>query len=448
MKGLRIVLLSVSCLCAVSAVTAQTQWTLAECVDAAMRNNLRLRQVGVESEKVKLQLDDARNSRLPNLSASLNGNLYFGRGPTRDGTYSDNNQFSSGAGLSSDMVLFGGGAINHSIEAARIDVQTSQQVIANVGENISLQIMTAYLQVLYTMDMVELGRAQVDITSQLVETNEIKFKAGKIAESTLYESRSQLARDRNALVGYESDYRLALLDLQQMMNIEPDSRFEIRRPQMGDVEFEMMSRFGAPEDVYDASVGLRPGIRAEMSRLESGEKRVLMAKAQRYPTVSLGMGYNNSYYYSFQNGYDNVRFATQLRNNGNEYVGVNVSIPIWERGTIKNKIRSASLAVSSQQLVVEEAHNTYRKEIEQAGEKARTSYEKYLSSGEAARAAGIVFHNEQSKLDAGATTMFDYNNAKSQWERAQIEVVQAKYDYLFRCRILGFYLGEPVDFRY
>ena len=427
---------------------AQEQsWTLQQCIDYAIENNITVQQMRISSENKEINLNTAQNSRLPSVSASLGQSVYFGRGPSRDGTYTDNNQTSTSMGVSANLPLFQGMRIKHEIAGRTADFQASLEDFSRAREDVSLNVTSIYLQVLLNKELVKVAENQVALSSEQVRRSELLVQSGKSPESELFESRAVLAKDEMNLTQNKNTLMLSLLDLRQALNIETDNGFDIKDPNIGAETIEDMGGLKNPDAVYDYAVENRPRILAEKLRLQSSEKDLLIAKSARYPSISLSGGYSNSYYYSFVSGYNNKLFFEQLKNNGNEYVGLNINIPIFNRLATRNSIRTAQNNIRIQELAVTEAQQVLKKEIEQSYYNATAAFEKYRSAVKSLEAARLAFRYEEDKADVGRSTIFDYNDAKTRMEKSESDMAQAKYEFIFRQKILNFYAGEKLEFK-
>ena len=196
---------------------------------------------------------------------------------------------------------------------------------------------------------------------------------------------------------------------------------------------------GTADDVYAYATENRPHIKAERLRLESAENAVRIAKSALYPSLSLRGGYGTGIYSTQE-----AAFGTQFRKNSSEFVGVSMSVPIFNRRATHNSILSARIAMRKQQLAVTDAEQSLRKEIEQAWYNADAAYGKYRSADAALTSARVAFAYEQQKAESGRSTIFDFNDAKTRMEKAESELVQAKYEFVFRSKILDFYRGKPL----
>ncbi len=426
--------------------SAQGGWTLQQCIDYAIENNTTVQQRMLQQQDQEISLNTSRNSRLPNLTANASENLSFGRSAGRDGVYTDVTRASSSAGINTSVPVFAGFRIKNDIAAREFDLQAALHDLARVKDDVAVNVTSLYLQVLFNKELLGVAQSQVELSREQVERSQKLFEAGRSAESAVYESRALLAKDELVLVQAENSLTLSLLDIAQALNLPETAGFDIKAPLLDQLRVNALSNLEAPGTIFDYAVVTRPMILAEQSRLESSRKTLGIAKAYRYPQISLGAGYSNSYYYSFSDNATNLQFMDQIKNNGSESIGLNLSIPIFNRLATRNQIRSANLNIQSRELTLTEAERTLRKEIEQAYYNASAAYKKFQSAGESAEAARIAFRYEEEKATAGRSTTFDYNDAKTRLERSESEMIQAKYEFIFRRKILDFYAGTPLDF--
>lgn len=436
MKGVLLLLLSLFFL---SELYGQERWSLERCIRYALQNSTKVKKALITNREYDIRLSTARNSRLPDLNASLGQNVYFGRGPSRDGTYKDNTQLSTSMNASASLTVFAGRRIKHDIEGRRMDLQASMQDLDRAREDLSLQITSLFLQALFCKELVGVAERQVELSRVLVGRNELLRRGGRSVEAELLESRAQLSNDELNLAQTENNLTIALLELSQALSRESAEDFDIEPPVLDSIGADVLDRLERPATIFDAAVSIRPMIRAEELRLESSRHALQMARAARYPQLIISGGYSNSYFYSFVPGYNNVAFFNQLRNNGNEFIGLNVNIPIFNRLATRNQIRSARAGVEAQQIVLSETRMALRKEIEQAYYNVHVAFKKYNASGQAVRSATEVFNYESNRAAAGRSNMYEYNDAKTRLEKAESNMLQAKYEFIFNKKILDFY---------
>ena len=418
---------------------AEAPWTLESCIEYAQQNNTEVQQRALQVESSSIELSTARYSRLPDLNASVGGDASFGRALTSDNTYQSNNQTSGSLNVSASMPLFQGMRINHQIAAGKLNLAAAVQDLERIREDVAINVMTLYLQVLYAKEMVGISERQVELSTLQVANSRALAAEGKQPESVIYESEAPLANDRMSLTQARNDLQLALLDLSQALNRQSAAGFDIVVPTLDSLALESFRASGSADAIYDYAAENRPHIKAEQLRLRSSEHNVDIARSALYPSLSLAGGYGTGVYSA-----DDTKFWAQMRHNSREYVGLSLGIPIFNRRASRNNIRSAQLAVRNQQLVLTAAELALRKEIEQAWYNADAAYAKYRAADTALASAEVAFRYEQEKAAAGRSTVYDFNNAKTTMEKAQAEAAQAKYEFIFRSKILDYYHGKPL----
>ena len=368
-------------------------WTLEACIRYAQQHNTEVQQRALEVERNDIELSTARYSRLPDLNASLGGDASFGRALTSDNTYRDNNQTSGSLNVSASMPLFQGMRINHQIKAGKLDLAAAVQDLERIREDVAINVMTLYLQVLYYKELVGVSRRQLELSTLQAERSRGLAAEGKEPESAVYESEALAANDRMTLTQTRNELQLALLDLSQALNRESAAGFDVVFPELDSLTIETLHRTaGSVDAVYAYAAENRPHIKAERLRLGSSEHAVDIARSALYPSLSLSGGYGTGVYSA-----DDSKFWAQIRHNSREYVGLSLGIPIFNRRASRNNVRTAKIAVRNQQLAVTAAEQALRKEIEQAWYYADAAYAKYLSAAAALASAEVAFRYEEQK---------------------------------------------------
>ena len=424
---------------------AQEKWSLEQCIDYALQNNVSIRKAEFGSQLSGLNLNTAQNSRLPSVSGSLGYTNYFGRGPSRDGTYEDNNRMSASGSISGSMAIFNGMRVKHQIKSLAAGFKAALEDLQKAKNDVILNITAYYLQALQYKELVRIAASQADLSRLQVDRSRLLVDIGKMLESELLDSKALWAQDKLNLTQNNNDLSTALLELSQALNRKSAADFDVAEPSDDELLQDALRSLQSYDTaVLFARVDERPEIRSASLNLQSSRHNLRVAQAARYPAISLSGGYSNSYYYSFVTGYDNAVFRQQLKNNGSQYVGLNLSIPIFNGLATRNRIRASRIDIRIQELVLDETKMALRKEIETALQNAENAYQKYLSAQEACKAASESFRYENEKMKVGRSTMLDYNNAKTKMEKSESDRVRAKYEVIFNCKILDFYMQEKT----
>ena len=385
-----------------------TPWSLDDCIGYALHNNVGVQQQALQVEQTDVKLSTSKYSRLPDLSASVGYNATFGRGTSDDNIRKTGTIQSGSFDIGASMPLFDGFRINREIKGDKLDLAAAMQDLERAREDLSINVMTLYLQVLYNKELTQIAERQLELSTQQAVRSRELVAAGKQPESARYESEALQANDELNLTQARNDLRLALLNLSQALNRESAAGFDIVAPQFDSVALASLHVLGTADDVYAYATENRPHIKAERLRLESAENAVRIAKSALYPSLSLRGSYGTGIYSTQE-----AAFGTQFRKNSSEFVGVSMSVPIFNRRATHNSILSARIAMRKQELAVTDAEQSLRKEIEQAWYNADAAYGKYRSADAALASARVAFAYEQQKADAGRSTVFDFNDAKT-----------------------------------
>ena len=416
------------------------QWSLEECIRYAIEHNIDLKQRQQEQASREVELNTSKFSWLPDLNANVGQNFDFGRSPSKTGVIVDQNSANTSASISLSMPIFDGMRIPNDIAARRLDLKAAVETLNKAKEDLSINIASYYLQVLYNKEVQRIAELQVALSSEQVTKTEALVKNGKVPLSQLYDMKAQLAKDEVSLTEANNNVKLALLDLTQSLELERDGEnFDIVVPETGDAVEEYMSSILPPDNIYDHAVSFKPQIKEQEYLLESQKKMLKVAQAGYYPKLNFGASYSNGYYhYSGDGDYDNIAFSDQLKNNGRKTVGFSLSIPV------RNSVRSARINIRNRELMMENTKKALYKEIQQAYYNATASQEKYIASDKSVIASKEAFSYAEDRYAAGKSTVFEYSEAKTKYAQSLSEQAQAKYNFIFRAKILDFYNGTPI----
>lgn len=423
---------------------AQKEWTLKECIDYAIENNIQLKQTELQVEQREINLNTSENSRLPSLNASMGANMFFGRGPSRSGVYTDNTQTSSSMSINASAPIYQGSRIKNEIIMNEINLKSVISDYESAKDDLSLNITSLYMQVLFNKEMAKVLEQQVKLSEGVVDKTKILLDNGRAAENDYYEALSLLAKDKYSLKNTQTQLALYLLDLAQALNFSDTQNFDVVAPQIDSLNTEFLDNLMPSAEVYQRAVDIRPEIKSEELRLASSEQQLKVTKSYFLPSINLSVGYSNSYYYSFMEGATNSLFMEQMRRNGSETIGLSVSIPIFNRFATRNQVKLAKINIKNQNYALENAKQSLRKEIDKAYYNADASRENYVAADEAMKASELAFKYEKLKMEAGKSTIFDFNDSKTRLVSSVSDMVKAKYQFLFNKKILDFYYGIPL----
>ena len=422
------------------------RWTLEECIRYAIANNIDLKQMEQAEESRKIELNTSQNSWLPNLNASVGQNLDFGRTPSRDGVIVDRNSANSSFGLQLSMPIFDGFKIPNTVAARKLNLKAATEALNKAKEDLSIGVAMYYLQILYYKELLYIAGLQVELTQGQVNKTEALVDAGSVPMSQLYDIMAQLARDEVSLTEAQNNVSLALLDLAQALELERlGADFDIAQPEMQDAIADNMRSILPPDNIYAHAVTFKPQIKEQEYLLASQKKMLRVAQADYYPNIGFYASYSNGYYrYSGGDGYDNLPFSDQLQQNERRTIGFSVSIPLFNRFTIRNNVRQARVGIINRELMMENSRKALYKEIQQAYFNATAAQEMYMASEKSVMASQEAFMYAEERYAAGRSTVFEYNESKKIYAQSLSEQAQAKFTFIFRAKILDFYNGIAI----
>lgn len=424
---------------------AQELWSLQKCIDYALQNNIQIKQQALNSEYYNNQLGQAKFNRLPNLNAGFQNNMSFGRTIGADNTYLDINSNSTSGSLSSNVTLWNGFTLSNSIKMAELDLRASLEEMKKAKDDIMLNIAAAYLEILFadelalvSEDLLKITQLQLDRTTKLVE-------AGSLAKGSLLEIEAQFAREELGVVNAQNRLQLAYLALYQFLELPSTESFRIEKPDLPEIGANLSLLNSM--DVFRNAVQLRPAVKGAEFKLESARKQLLIAKGNLMPTLSLGGNYYNFYnnkYVDYRTGAD-IIFSEQLKSNERYGFGVSLNVPIFNRFQARTGVSNAQIQVENTELQLQNTKNLLRKDIEQSYTNALAAFKRYVANQKTVVSSKEAFRYTEEKFNVGMINSVEYNQSKNNLSKAQSDLLQAKYEYIFRTKILDFYNGQPIE---
>lgn len=431
--------------CLSAGLQAQETWSLRRCIDYAIEHNIDIRQAANTAEQSAVEVNTAKWARLPNLNGSANQSWNWGRTQTAvpdetTGDYSTVyvNTASNGTNmqLSTSIPLFTGLELPHQYSLAKLNLKAATADLQKAKDDISINIASAYLQVLFNQELHDVALGQVELSLQQCQRIESLAGVGKASSAEVADARARVAQDRMTAVQTENDYRLSLLTLSQLIELDSPEGFMLESPSTAITP----SPVTPPDDIYQTALTSKASIQAAQYRLEGSKHSVRIAQSGFYPQLNLNGSLGTSYYSTI-----NRTFRQQMGDNFSKYLGLSLSVPLFNRLATRNRVRTARLQQENYALQLENAKKTLYKEIQQAWYNATAAESKYASSHAATLASEESFRLMTQKYENGKANAVEFNEAKQNLMKSQSDELQAKYEYLFRTKILDFYKGVPIE---
>ncbi len=457
--------------------SAQTNsWNLQQCIEYALQNNIQVKQNILNQRLSEATLLQNKAQMLPNISGNISDAYNNGQ---RIDPFT--NQFVSGDwtqsqnfSLSSSVTLFGGFQTLNSIKQSKYDLLASQQDVLKIQNDISLNIASAYLQILFAEELLATAISQSDITKLQVDRTKQLVEVGNLPKGNLLDIQAQMANEEVTVVNAENNLSLASLNLIQMLNIDTVKSFSIAKPQITMPADIVLNT--TPTRVFDEALTKQPEIKSAEYKLLSSEKGIAIARAGMFPRLAFSASYGSGFSGARKdiglptyNGYvpngnltsagDTVYepsfsfdpdppitpFKSQIENNLNRSFGFYLTVPIFNNLQSYTAIKRAKINRENSALALQLQKDNLRKTIQQAFNDASSSLKRYQASNKAINAMEESFMYMEQKFNVGAVTTAEYNDSKNKLTKAKSDLLQAKYDYVFKLKVLDFYQGKPIS---
>lgn len=414
-----------------ASVVAQKQMTLQQCIDSALSANRKIKQQEIAHKSKEIEYKQAKQNLLPDLSASAGQNYTLGRSLTADNTYKSVNSNRTFFSISSGITLFDGLKMKYEIDAKLADMKATEADLEKVKEDIKLNVTVAFLQVLLYKENMQTVRNQIDLTQQKIDQKTILVNEGKVAEGELLELKSQKAKEELNLVQAMNNYRLSLLELAQIIEINDYHQLDvIATAELTNAEPVLLSA----EDVYQSALLNRPEIRSASYRLQSSKMNVDIAKSAYFPTLEFGAQTGSGYFKL--SGVPNDSFGQQFNDNLSTVLGFSLRVPIFNRFATQNRVAASRLAVENSKLEMENTRLELQKTIEQSYQSALAAKAKYLAAQKSLVSSEEAYRYAELKYEAGKASVYELYQAKASLLQVQSELTQSKYEFILRVKAL------------
>ena len=435
------------------------KWTLKECVNYALEHNLSVKKAEYTTKLRKEDIAQAKGNRLPRVAASASHNYNFGSSINPIlGTRVSNDNASNNFSLSSSVTVFNGFKIKNAYLQSMKSYEASKQDLEKMKDDISLNIVNSYLNALFNKENLKVAQSQVEISEQQYARTKELVDAGVQPQGNLLEVEATKVNDENKVVTAENNLALSLLELSQLLQI-PNQNFDIEEIPVDINSVTLL--YNNTEEIFTKAVDNRPEIKSAKFALENTELGIKIAKADFLPSLSLtgglGTGYShvqgkNDYFFVRTNPNDinsplrqvQNGFWRQLDNNFGQSLGLSLSIPIFNKGIVKASVNRAKINKEISQVNLEDSKRALRESIERAYINAKATLKEYEAAEKSLKAQELSFNFAQERYNLGATNSFDFEQVRNRLVNAQSALIRAKYNYVFRTKLLEFYYGIPI----
>jgi outer membrane protein len=426
-------------------------WTLDSCISYAQEKNIQINRSKLNMERVGQDELTAKASLAPSLNASFNQGFNFGQSldPFTNTFATDRVQYGNyGANLSFDF--FRGLSKIKEVKRSQADYTVQQLETQRLINDISLNVATGYLQILFQKELLAVATEQLEISEMQMERIQILYEAGQVPNSDYLDIISQVASNELTRVQAENDLLLSYVSLVQLMQlpVELQSTFDIVVP---DLEvYQDMDLLITPGEVYRAALDVMPEVKRDRESIKRNELNMQVVKGNYWPSLTFSAGAGSGY--SGKNLSDPTdptsavkSWGDQFTDNLNYRTDIGLRIPIFNGLQVRTSTQKAEIAIREASYNLAETKNNLEQSIQKAYYDALAAKQKYLASITAVESLSESFTYSEIRYEEGVINQVEYNQTKTTLTKAQSDLVQAKFDYIFRLKILDFYQGKPLE---
>ncbi len=428
-------------------IQAQKIWTLEECITYAHDNNLQVKRQALQARAAEHNYDYARAQTLPTANVFSNYRFNKGRAPNFDDyTYVNRSFQDANVGVESRLDIFSGLYNLNSIRSSKLNLLSQLEEIEDLKNDITMQIASSYLQILLNEELLKVAMEQLDITHQQVEKNMQLVEVGNMSRGELYEIQAQEAKEKSTVTKARNTVSISYLTLMQHMDLENENlrNFKI---DTSDLTIEDANTLRWVDSVYSDALRVLPMVRSAEYNLQSMEKGLNANQGLRSPSVSVRFLYYTLWSEISSdplNPGNPYLWQDQLRDKGYQQLTFSLDIPIFNRLQIQNRISNAKVDMLDAQVNLDQTKQTLYKSIQQAYADAVAAIDDYESNLETVYSMQEAFNFSEERFNVGTVSSVDYNIAKNNLTKAQSDLAQAKFLYIFYTKILDFWAGVPI----
>jgi len=420
-------------------VSGQKKWNLQECVNYAADQNLTVQQSRINENLSDNDLKYAGNQWLPTVGGYFDNSLTIGtHHPTIDKGYQ---QYTNSLGLNSSITIYNGGLLDLNKEKASLNVESSKLQTESVINDISLMVVNYYLNIMLNRELLQIAKGNLSVTEQQLDLIQKQFKEGAIARADLVQAEANVAQEKKNVADAQIEVERALFNLATLLQLPDYRQFDIETILLpDDLEMGLYDM----NDVLQTAYTQQPAVKKAEIDLEASAKDIEIARTGFKPTVTGTYNLGTNYADYFNKGLVADAWLSQWYDNITNVFGISVNIPIFEKFNNKLNVEKAQITQSLAQNSLEQEKQTIRENVQEAYFNANSSYQAYVAAKESVRSSELSADFAQRSFEAGVLNIYDLNIARNNLVVAKSQMVQAKYNFIFRLKVLDFYAGRSL----
>lgn len=433
-------LLILFCFTVTFSTSAQKKWTLQECVSHALEHNISVQQSENSLFTNDQDIIAAKGNFLPALGVNGSQRLNLGNVEVFDGNFVDRTFHSTSLGVNVSQTIFNGFRNTNIYKQSLINKEANEEEFNRIKDNVALNVVNAYLNVLLNKENLIIAQAQYNFSTEQLGIVQSLVDAGTQPEANVFDAEATLANDEQSLTVAQNSYTLALLSLSQVLQV-PFDGFDVEIIDL-DTPSELLM-YNDVQPILNYAFQNRSEIKVAEKNIESAELGKEISKSGFYPSLSFSYGLNTGA--NFSNLSQDNSFFQQINDNKGHSFSLNLNIPIFSRFQNKTNLAKSTIQVENRKLALEQAKLDLESNIQRAFTDAKAALKTFSSAQKSVAARQLSFNNAQERYNIGALNAIDLEQNRTQLVNAQSSLVRAKYDFVFKTKVLDFYLGKPLN---
>lgn len=423
-------------------LSAQTkQWTLQECVQHALENNISVKQSALDLESTEADKLEAIGNFLPSFNANLNASKNTGLSLNPTNNQLQNTTFGSASGaVNVGYTLFDGLKNVRQLQRSKLSQLAAQYRLDKMKDDIALAVANSYLQVLLNKANLEVAKSQNIVTlEQLDRTNNL-VDAGTLPRGDLLEIKAIDASEKQKIAVAENSVKISLISLAQLLLVKDYSNFDIAEEEYNIIEGGIADK--DVNEIIESAKEKRVEVKIAEKNVELAEKDVQISRGNYYPTLSAFFGYNTRY---ADNDPLERDFVEQLYLNDGIGYGLQLNVPIFNGFAVRSNVKRSKIQLKNTEYQLEQAELDLESNVYQAYVDANGALKAYEAASVALESQELAYQYAKDRYDVGLTNAFDFSQSKLRFDNSKIEVNRSKFEYIFKLKVLELYFGVPAS---
>ena len=418
---------------------AQKKWTLKECINHVIENNISVKQAQNNLLINDQDITAAKGQFLPVAGLNFSQNLNVGNVELFEGNFIDRTFHSSNVGLNLSQTVFNGFRNINTYKQSLVNKEASKLELSRIKDDVSLNVVNAYLNVLFNKENLQIAKTQVDFSVNQIKQVSALVEAGIQPQANIYDAEATYSSDEQLFTVAQNNYDLAILSLSQLLQV-PYKGFEVESLLISDPSEELI--YNDIDTVLNFALLNRTEIKIAEKNQESAALSTDISKSGYYPSISFGYGFNTGA--NFSNLSESNSFFQQINDNKGHGFNLNITIPLFSRFQNKTAVSKSEIQEDNAKLNLDKTKLDLESNIQRAYTEAQAAMKTFIASNKSLEARQLSFDNARERYDIGALNAFELDQNRVQLVNAEANLIKAKFDFIFKTKVLDFYMGKPL----